>query len=192
MVPAVNRERKWILIGGMILLLMGAFYRFYPEMESLLSASQEIETAKMQLDRYRQIAGRKEAITARYTDLKNRIEQAEKGLLAGTTPAIVAVEIQNILNEIAGKSKLTIHQMQILKEQKTESGAYLRVPVQVTIDSTVRELKDMLYGIETFPKVLKVTQIQIRAQQRGRGFGRVQSTITVTGFMKMNRDGSTA
>ena len=60
---------------------------------------------------------------------------------------------------------------------------YLSVPVQFTISSTIRQLKEMLYRIETSPKYLTIKKIRISVRHT-RGLRQIQSNLTVAGVMK--------
>jgi len=182
----MNRERKYILIIGVIVLLAGAVYRFLPDNPgALFSGSREISLKEKKLARYRETVQEKEHLEAELRRLQTELNLFESKLLSGGTPALAAVEIQNIVNEIAARGETEIQSMQILPSRILKDSPYVPVPVQVTMSGSVRQLKDILYQIENSQKILKISSIRIRPQHRRQSDG-VQSEFTVEGFMKGN------
>ncbi len=181
----MNKERKYILIIGVIVLLAGAVYRFFPETGALFSGREEISLKEKKLARYREKVQEKESLEAARRSLQAELNLLESGLLSGGTPALAAVEIQNIVNEIAARGDAEIQSMQILPSRSVKDSPYVPVPVQVILSGSIRQLKEILYNIENAPKILKISSIRIRPQQRRQSDG-VQSEFTVEGFMKGN------
>ncbi len=181
----MNRERKYILLMGVAVLLAGAVYRFFPENTNLFSGREEISLMEKKLARYRETVQEKDRLQTVLRRLDGELNMLESGLLIGGTPALAAVEIQNIVNEIAVQSKAEIQSMQLLQPRPAKDSPYLPVPVQVSLSGSIRQLKEMLYRIENAPKILKISSIRIRPQHRRQSDG-VQSEFTVEGFMKGN------
>ncbi len=111
----MNKERKYILIGGAILLLIGAIYRFFPEIEAFQPSGEEIVLKQKKLIKYRQTVEERSQTDAKLIALNRSLERSEAGLLNGETPALAAVDIQNILNQIASKSKVEVKAMRVLE-----------------------------------------------------------------------------
>ena len=102
--------------------------------------------------KYRQTVKGRGELEARLVSVNKSLERVEAGLLTGKTVALAAVDIQNILNEIATGSGVEIKSVQVLKSQKQDSDQYISVPVQFMVSVTTRQLKDILYKIEASPK----------------------------------------
>ena len=139
---------------------------------------------EMQLAKYRQMVQKGKDLQAKHISLIRTLEQLESGLLTGETPALAAVDVQNILNEVASRSEVEIKTVRVLKPEKMDEENYLSVPVQFTIRSTIRQLKEMLYRIETSPKYLTIKKIKINVRHT-RGLRQLQSDLTVSGVMKL-------
>ncbi len=188
----MNKERKYILVIGAAVLLAAAFYRFSPETESFFQGKNEILREQEKRARYREMLQEKDRLEAKLISARRELAMLEAGLLTGETPALAAVEIQNIVNEIAAQSQVEIQSMQILQHQTPGSdreSVYLSVPVQVNLTAGIRQLKEVLYKIENAPKLLKISSIRIRPHRRGRGQAdMVQSHFTVEGFMKEKKN----
>jgi len=183
----MNKERKYILIGGAILLLIGAIYRFFPEIEAFQPSGEEIVLKQKKLIKYRQTVQERSQTDAKLIALNRSLERSEAGLLNGETPALAAVDIQNILNQIAGKSKVEVKAMRVLEPAEPEDGPpvkaqFLRIPVQITVNSTIRQFKEILYGIETSSKLLRITEMKITAG-RSKPAEQIYSSLVVEGFM---------
>lgn len=183
----IDKKRKYILIAGAVLLFFGLAYWLFPFFQGIQSGGTEIAAKKRKVAKYRQTVKERSDIEARFVSLNRSLEQAEAGLLTGKTAALAAVDIQNILNEIASGSGVEIRSVLVLKSQKLDTEHYISVPVQFTVNSTVRQLKEILYKIEASPKFLTVEKIGISII-RGRTPGQIQSDITVSGFMKKVKD----
>ena len=185
----MTQERKYIIIGGLILLLIGAVYRFAPEQSFSVfqSFKDEISIQEKRLEKYRQILQDRNQIEARLLSLTRSLDHAESGLLTGETPPLAAVDIQNILNEIAGKSNIEVKTMRVLnpEEPVKESPVknYLGIPVEITLSANIRQLKEVLYKIETSPKILKISDMKIRLISNS-DIKEVYATLIISGFMK--------
>lgn len=182
----LNKERKNILIIGAVLLLIGIVYRFYPAIHDLFSVSDEIDIKKKNIEKYYQIVAKQKGIDRLKNQLGKIMDRAEAGLLTGKTSALAAVEVQGIINDIAGADNVKIQTMQVLnaKESKeSEDLGYVPIPVKFSIKSNMLQLKDMIYKIESSDKLLVITELDVDAGARGET-GEVRSTMTVEGVMK--------
>jgi len=180
----MDKRRRTILIAGAVLLLFGLAFRLAPYFEGIQGGETEIAAQKKRIAKYRQTVKGQGELEAILASLSKSLERAEAGLLAGKTEALAAVDIQNILNEIALGSGLEIKSVQILKSQKKDSDLYISVPVQFTVSATIRQLKDILYKIEASPKYfLTVERIGISVAGAGSP-GQMRVDVTVSGIMK--------
>jgi hypothetical protein len=183
----MNKERKYILTAGALLLLIGAVYRFFPEIEAFQPSGEEIILKQKKLIKYRQTVEERSQTDAKLIALNRSLERSEAGLLNGETPALAAVDIQNILNQIASKSKVEVKAMRVLEPAEPEDGPpvkaqFLRIPVQITVNSSIRQFKEILYGIETSSKLLRITEMKITAG-RSKPAEQIYSSLVVEGFM---------
>lgn len=179
-----DKRTRYLLIAGAVLLLLGLAYRLSPHFEGLQGGETEIAAQKKRVEKYRQTAKGRAALEASLASLTKSLEGAEAGLLTGKTEALAAVDIQNVLNEIALGSGLEIKSVQVLKSQKKDTDLYISVPVQFSVSATIRQLKDILYKIEASPKFfLTVERIGISVAGAG-GPGQLRVDVTVSGIMK--------
>jgi Tfp pilus assembly protein PilO len=179
----LDKQKKTLLIIGAVVLFIGAIFRFFPFFENIESLDDEISLKEKNLIKYRQMLRERNDLEARLVSLNRVIENAESGLLDGKTPALGAVDVQNILKEITDKSDMEVLSMRVMKPENKEEDIYMTIPVQITIRSSIRELKEFFYQLESSSTLLKVSDCRIRVI-RGRIEGQVQATLTVQGFMK--------
>ncbi|HHC24597.1 MAG TPA: hypothetical protein ENK58_04170 [Desulfobacterales bacterium] len=189
----MTKERKYILIIGAILLLLGAIYRFFPELQEFQPLGEEIALKQRKLVKYQQMVQEKSRLNARLLLLNRNLDRAESSLLNGETQALAAVDIQNILNDIAGRSEVEVTAMRVLKsrelgEDSPARDRYISIPVRITISATIRQLKEVLYRIENSLKFLRVSDMRIKTD-RVREAKKVRSTLTVEGLMKKKDKG---
>ena len=182
----LNRRTKIMVLAGCILLIAGLGYRFQPAVRDAWNPDEEIAVKEKQLLKYRQLARSAQLLTERYEANQKILKALQSGLLSGTTPALAAVDIQNILNDIAVSRGVEIRKVRVLKPEETGSTEYISIPVQFTLSSTIRQLKGILYGIENASRYLSVKQIRIRVPRgaRAKPQATIQADVTVAGFMR--------
>lgn len=183
----MNKERKYLLIGGAILLLIGAVYRFLPDLETMFSSHNEIFIKEKKLVKYRNMVQEKKRLQTQLMAVNKELVRAETGLLTGGTPALAAVDIQNTLNEIADRSKTEIKTMRVLTVKIPEQGEYVSIPVQITLDAGIRQLKEIIYRIENSSKLLVIKNARMYLSNINR-LDSIQSTFTIEGFMRKIQD----
>ena len=180
----VDKRRRYLLIGGAVLLLCGFVFWLFPFFEGVQNGEGDIAAQMKRVAKYRQTLKGRGELEARLASLTKTLDRAEAGLVTGKTAALSAAEIQNVLNEIAMGSGVEIKSIQVLKSPQKDTDPYVSIPVQFTVSTTIRQLKDILYKVETSPKIfLTVERIGISVVGAG-GPGQIRSDITVSGIMK--------
>ncbi|MEW5803535.1 MAG: type II secretion system protein GspM [bacterium] len=176
-----------LLIGSIVGFLLFAFGIVYPIIVRNTKTKEEIEEKKRRIESYSSIAEKKGSIQARLEYLKSKRAAFDERLLSGDTPAVAAAELQTILNDMASEHELTINSQRIINPK--ERGILLEVPVQITTQCTITKLKELLFQIESYPKFLSISDLNIRVY-RIRDPKDVEARIDVSGFI-LNSKGST-
>jgi len=180
----VDKRRRYLLIAGAVLLFCGFVYWLLPFFEGVQNGEGDIAAKMKRIAKYRQTLKGRGELEARLVSLNKALERAEAGLLTGKTAALAAADIQNVLNEIAIGSGVEIKSIQVLKSQQKDTEPYIGVPVQFTVSATIRQLKDILYKVETSSKIfLTVERIGISVVGAG-GPEQIRCDIAVSGIMK--------
>jgi hypothetical protein len=180
----LNKERKMILAFGAVILLLGAIYRFYPDIHAMVSVSDEMAVKLKQVETYKSIVAQSQQIAKENAAAKRMLNQAEARLFPGATPALAAVEIQNSLNAIATANQLTFDSMRVMKPENDEAAGFIRLPVQFSMNATIVQLKDILYKIEASPKLLIVKEFDASLSRSRDQNALIRSTVTVEGVMR--------
>lgn len=183
--------------------MLGAVYRFYPEMSQLIAPRQELAAKERRVAKYREQVKEAEGLKHRLKTLEEALAKGEAVLLTGKTPSLAAADIQNILQKAAEKCGVKISTVRVLKPEGAEKEIYVSVPVEFTTTSTIAQLKELLYLIESHPKYLKITKVRSRTAAGGRRLPQgktrggiaqavveqIRSDITVSGFYKKEAAG---
>jgi hypothetical protein len=179
----LNKERKYIVIIGITLLVMGAAYRFYPSVSDFFYSSGDIEFKKTNIEKYlRAVSGRKE-IEKKKNLLSRQLGRLEEKLLTSSTPSLAAVEIQGMINTIAQANNVKVQTMQVLEAKDAGELGYVVIPVKFSIDSNILQLKEIVYKIESPDKLLVIKELNVDTNTRGDS-GKIKATLTVEGIMK--------
>jgi hypothetical protein len=179
----LTRERSIILSVGAALLLIGAIYYFLPLFESAAPGEEVLAIKQEKLAKYREKAQEKNRLEAGLLAVRRRLQSAELGLLQANTPALAAVDIQQMVSQIANQTQAEVKTMRILGPEAVEGEEYTAVPVEVTLSSDIRQLVGVLYGIDNARKLLRIKNLTVRSAGARRN-DKILSTFTVEGFMK--------
>ncbi len=186
----IDKKRKYFLMVMTLLLVAGAIYRMWPQIEEIFSADDTIVLKKKQLFKYQRILQSAGDLEKRVALTKTIVAQAESGLFTGKTPALAAADIQKVIREMAKKSQMEIKSIRVLKPQDVDESHYLSIPVEFVAIGVIRQLKEFLYRIRAAPKYLTVqkvkTSVVLRRNRRTKSqkLERVTSNITINGFLK--------
>ena len=178
----MNRERKIILIVGGILLLLGIAYRFMPSLDLFIPDRNETAIKQSRIERYEQKIAQKKSLEQQKLRLSKTFERLKIGLLQGKTASLAAVAMQNRLNDISDVLNLNITSMRVLKEVKIENTDIVAIRVQFSVDLSMRQLKRLLYKIETSDSYLHIENMQLRAS-RMTDAEKITANLTVVGYL---------
>jgi Tfp pilus assembly protein PilO len=178
----LEKRKKTLVLIGAIVIFVAVLYRFFPFFENIESLDDEIALKEKNLIKYRQMVRERNDLESKLASLNRIIENAEIGLLEGKTPALAAVDVQNILKVITDKSDMEVLTMRVMQPENKEEDIYMIIPVQITIRCSVRQFKEIIYQIESSSRLLRISDCRVR-EIRGRVEGQVQATLTVQGFM---------
>lgn len=188
----IEKNRRFLVIAGAVLLLMAVVYRLIPMFQEMGGTGEAIALKQRQLEKYRQMVHEGDDLEKKLKSLEKILRQGESRLLTGKTPSLAAADIQNIVHDMATESNVEIKTVRVLKPEELEKGAYLSIPVQLTITSAIRPLEQFLYRIATSPRYLTVKKLRIRIATtrslKSSAKTDIRSDITVHGFLKKVQD----
>lgn len=178
----INIQRKYLFTVLAILLCLALIYRFFPLFQEPVFPAQEIALKERRLMKYHKMIDSGRNIDKRLASLDMAFKELGSRLLSGRTPPLAAVEIQKIVREITEKSRVQVRSVKILNPLELEQKKYLSIPVEFYIYPTIRQLKEVLYLIETSPKFLTVRKVRIMEHSKVRR--QFRCYITVAGLMR--------
>lgn len=182
MIP-LNKEKRYLLIAGMVLLLVGAVYRFYQDFLDVFTRPDEVTFKENELTRYRKALQEKGLLEAELLSTERELARNEAALLSKGTASLAAVDIQNMVNDLGELKKVDIKSMRVLEPKRLENAGYMTVPLEIAMTGSIRQLKEVLFGIENSQKLLKVSAIRIRIPNMNHP-EELHCTVVVEGFMK--------
>ncbi len=177
----MTRERRIILFVGALLLAAGAVYRFAPDMTGLFGGSGDRLRKERRLARYRLMVREKDRLQDELATVQQSLARMEGRLLAGSTPALAGVELQNFLNDLAARGQVRIESMRVLRTRDAAPG-YQAVSAQAVFVAEMEQLRHILYRLETGSKFLRVTACRL-VVNNPRNWRDIRATLTVEGFM---------
>ncbi len=177
----MTKERKYLIVCGVVLLLAGFVYRFYPFNMGTAGSGLSIELKQKKIAKYSSTVKNRAAVEKHLESLKKKIASSSGRYLAGTTPALAAVDIQNIIGKIAEKTGVGIDRVDVKKEKKKEDSSVVSIPVRFTVTTTTRQLRDMIYWIESSEKLLRIIELSSTVGKIAYP-EQIRTNVTVEGF----------
>jgi Tfp pilus assembly protein PilO len=180
-----------------LLVLLAMIYLFPLLQQHYLLFNEALDLKQRKLAKYRQTVLGEKVVKQGLLRLRNTFKRAEAGLLGGETDSLAAAEIQQILTDITDTAGAQILTVRILQPDRSADDIYLAIPIEVTINATMRQLTELLYELDRSAKLLRIAKLGIRPSQRRSRFARrgrrakpvnsttmVTTTLTVEGFVK--------
>ena len=179
----MTKERKYILIAGAVLLACGLVYRFYPALSGYFSVADQAAVKQAQIRKYQSAVAQKKSLQKQKSILQNRLKKLETSLLTGTTASLAAVNLQDFIKKIADANDIEINSTRVMSpESEKEEAKYQLIPVRFSITSGVPQFKNLLYEIETAPRLLIITELSVDSLHTQKP-GKIRANITVAGVM---------
>ena len=186
-----SKRRKMILAGLVLLALLAMIFLF----DSLSQSTQRFNEALLlkqdKLARYRQKVLEEKAVKRELLSLQTTFKRAEAALLTGKTPSLAAAELQEILSRITKTAGGQIMTVRVLQPDRSGNAMYLAIPVEITINSTMRQLTQLLYKIDRSAKLMRIAKLGIRSRavrvrrtKREVSANLITATLTVEGYVR--------
>ena len=186
----LRNRRKFIVAGLAVMALAAMIYLFNSINRSTHRFNEALNLKQDKLDKYRQKVLEKKVMERELLSLQTTFKQAEAALLTGKTVSLAAAEIQQIVTNITNAAGAQIMTVRILQPDRSAKEMYLAIPVEVTINSTMRQLTQLLYKLDSSAKLLSIAKLGIKSRAgrsrlvRGASTANLITTLTVEGFVK--------
>jgi len=177
-----KRERTIVVTTiAIVLIFLVVEFVIDPFLESQRRIQEQIPTKLKQLEKYRQFVEGKAQAEQHLKRVQQTAKQCTNMLLPGNTPALAAANLQEILKTLSAKNKIKIHSEKVLDPKAVDF--FEQIPVQIDFTSSITDLTSFVYDLETYQKVLTITDLNIRVTNR-RAPRDVRATIVVAGLMQ--------
>ena len=186
----IDKKRKYFLMAMAFLLIAGAIYRMWPQIQDIFTADDTIALKEKQFVKYREMLQSAGDLEKNLALARTTFKRAESGLLTGKTPALAAADIQKVIREMAKKSQMEIKSIRVLNPKDDDESPYLSIPVEFVAKGVIRQLKELLYRIMASPKYLTVQKVKISVVLRrnrstkSQKLENITANITINGFLK--------
>ncbi|MBI5409234.1 MAG: hypothetical protein HZA14_07700 [Nitrospirae bacterium] len=183
-----EREKRVLIIGGLVVLLIGAFQAYTWYVDFKKKADDFLEAKRFVLEKQlNKISGKDEA-ERRINKVKLELEDQEKTLLQGDKPPVAAAALQKALKDTASSLSITISSERILNP--TGDGFYVGVPVEIGFTASTEKLRDFLFKLRNAPFLIRVTEIKVRVMNISNPTD-IYTTLIATGFIKKQAEPET-
>jgi len=180
----INERQKKLLLVGALLLSIAAIYRLLPIFDQLVST--EAETfAEQKIFTLQKKVLQKKSLEKERLSLDLLLNKREAGLLKGTTYALAAVTIQNVVYDLAHKHNVDIQSVRVLKTAASDDKSlamYATVSIQIAMEVSIGQLKKILYDLANSSNLLVVDALNVQVLKKGQP-GNVATTLTLKGLM---------
>jgi hypothetical protein len=180
-----EREKKVLVIGGIILLLIMAFYIFSWYSDTKKSVKDFSDARLFMLRKQIEKISGKDNLQKQFETVTQELQRQEKTLLGGNTPPVAAAELQRFLKDTAASLQIEIKLERTLNP--VDGQLYLGVPVEIGFTSYTRGLKDLLIKLRKSPFLINVSEIQVRVTNISKP-EEIYTTLIVTGFIKKTEE----
>ncbi len=156
-----------------------------PFLDSQRQIQEQIPIKLKQLEKYRHFVAGKARAEENLKQVQLWEKRANNRMLAGNTAPLAAANLQEILKTLSAKNRIKIHSEKVLDARSFDY--FEQIPVQIDFTSTIADLTDFVYDIETYQKALSITDLNIRVTNR-RDPRDVRATVVVAGFMQREKE----
>ncbi len=149
-------------------MLVVVIYMFLvsPLMTGNGNGTEDIQAERVLLARYKQTIAMEEVYQRAMNERSLLGNDLSGRLLSGSTPALAAAEMSNLIRSFAEESSARINRENVNPSKQT--GSHQKISLQLTITSDVIGLRDFLYLIQSHEKLLDVESLTVTSRVKNR------------------------
>ncbi len=177
-----QRDRKALLaLAAALALWLVLRFLAFPAWDRWQQERAELPLREAALTKYRAAL----AVAASHPEmaaaLQNRLQEAEGGLLPGSTPALASADLQDAVKQIASGLEIELRSSSFLPVQPDPSG-YAQVPLGLQFECRLEQLATLLSQLQSGPKIVTIPRLTV--QSSGGADKRITVSMTVAGVMR--------
>ncbi len=180
--PIGVRGRLVALALLLIPLILVLRFVVWPAAGAWISQEDELAETRLQINHYRRLLAQMPALRAAAEQLE-RTRPLSNLLLRGDNRALAAADLQRNLQLAVEQQGATMLSLRV--KPTASQGTLERIAVEARLRSDVRQLRDLLYYVETSTPYLFVNDLSINvrtARRRKPQNGQLDVTLTVFGL----------
>ncbi len=157
--------QRWLAVGLLlILIILVIFVAIMPLISSGLAYHEEKKELAFRLNRYQQIAARKESVSKSIERIKQQYN-AQGYFSNHGTIALASAELQKFIKSVVSQAGGELTSTQVLPN--STQGGFNRIMIKVRMSGDIEVLRNVLHEIESSVPIVIVDQIDVRSE-RGR------------------------
>jgi general secretion pathway protein M len=180
--PLGIRGRLVALALLVIPLILVLRYAVWPAADAWMSLEDELAETRLQIDHYRRLLAQMPALREATAELE-RTRPLSALLLSGDNRALAAADLQRSLQRAVEEHGATMLSLRV--KPTASQGALERIAVEARLRADVRQLRDLLYYVESSTPYLFVDNLSINvrtARRRNPGNDLLDVNLTVFGL----------
>jgi hypothetical protein len=155
-----GRLKILLAVAGLLALAAGARYLYQPLMANERGLREEIELKAALLGRYRRAVEEKRDWEERTRFAGEALEKTAPQLFSAKTRALAAARLQSFIEKKAEENGVKIKSVRTGKAEKLDT--FTRVEVRVVFASGIRGLVNLLYDLNSSPKLMNVSEVTMK------------------------------
>lgn len=157
------REKRFLVIGGVLTVIILLYsLGLDPFLKKQENVKKELSQKQKTLFISQRNAGRRRPLERKVNALQTNLKEMEKGLLDTNNPSLAAANIQEIIKGISLKTGISINSVRVMPPNPAD--AYTEIPVRIETTGNISTLKNLLFEIESLPKLLLIKEVNINVQ----------------------------
>jgi Tfp pilus assembly protein PilO len=175
------RERKMILVAGVLaLLVVGVYFVVVPLLSRGAASRDDFQLVQKELRRQKELIAAKKQIQDQAAVLQSRLSEMEHHLLPTEDPGKAGAELQAWVSQQAAQQQLDIVRSEFLPSTKMGTR-YVRVPVQFELNGQITQLTQFFNALTGGERIIAVEDLQINSA--GAKDKRVRCVVVVATLM---------
>ncbi|MBN2372850.1 hypothetical protein JXL19_03560 [bacterium] len=173
------KNLTWIALIGAMGIAAFYFALVYPFILNK-RVNEKLEIEEQRLENYLRTIRQKPEKDAMLEHLIQSEERYQDMLMEPDKPPVVAARLQNTLKGMAENEGVNI----ISEKQLaiSEQGAFIEVPVEITLRCSITKLTNLIYAIEDYQRFLDISKLNIRVVNIRNPID-IRADMTVSGFI---------
>ena len=182
-----SRRERFFVSAALVTAIVVLVVKFVvdPLFQAQEQIREETPVKIKQLEKYRQFVAERSRFEENLKTVTALSTRSMASLLGGDTAPLAAASLQDILKTLSAKNQIAIKSEKVLNP--IPNGLFEQIPVQIEFMSSITNLTNFLYDMETYQKLLIVTDLDIRVINR-RSPQDVSVVIVVAGLMTGNKE----